>query len=156
MEDLTKQYIQFKLGEQDYVIEMLYVREIIKPVEITKLLGSPNFVQGVTKLRDKVLTIISLHKKFKIMNLVKGEPRIIIFEFGNEKIGLIVDEVVEIIETNHIEKIPSFIHHGIIHKLIKLQDNIIPILDVEILFSNEVATWLNLEENEAVSNLKLR
>ena len=152
MEDLTKQYIQFKLGDQDYVIEMKYVREIIKPIEITKLLGSPNFVHGVTKLRDKILTIISLHNKFRIMNSAQGEPRIIIFEYGNEKIGLTVDEVVEIIETNHIEKIPSFIHYGIIHKLIKLQDNIIPILDVEILFSKEVATWLNLEENEASSN----
>jgi purine-binding chemotaxis protein CheW len=62
----TKQYIQFILGQENLAVEMGYVREIIKPLEIRKLLGCPTFVLGVCKVRDEIVTIIDLHKKFCI------------------------------------------------------------------------------------------
>lgn len=144
MEEI-KQFIQFKLGLNDYAVEMNCVREIIKPVKVIDLLGAPEFVQGIAKVRDGVVTIIDLRKKFLIEPTDEGEPRIMIFESTKEteKVGLWVDDVVEILESNSLEKIPNIIHQGTIKEIIKTKDNIIPVIDIEQLFSNEVLSWLN-------------
>ena len=151
-----KQYIQFKLGLDDYAVEMSCVREIIKPVNVIQLLGAPKFIQGIAKVRDGVVTIIDLRKKFVIAPNNEGEPRIMIFESNKEteRIGLWVDDVVEILESNSIEQVPAIIHQGTIKEIIKTEDCIIPVLDVKQLFTNEVMTWLgsaNIELSNEVT-----
>ncbi|WP_407312874.1 chemotaxis protein CheW [Desulfosporosinus sp. SB140] len=150
--DEVKQFIQFKLGLQDYAVEMRCVREIIKPVEVKRLLGAPEFIQGIAKVRDGVVTIVDLRKKFVIPPTDEGEPRIIIFESSEEKekekVGLWVDDVVEILESSALEKIPGIIHRGAIQEIIKTEEDIIPVIDVTQLFSHEVVTWLGSDNFE--------
>lgn len=145
---MLKQYIQFKLGEQSYAVEMSCVREILKPVKVLKLLGAPEFVQGVAKVRDSVITIIDLRKKFGILdtNSENEEPRIVVLECQAESIGLWVNDVVEILETDTIEKIPSIVHYGTITEIIKLEAELIPILNGQRLFTEKVAEWLSSED----------
>jgi len=145
-----KQFIQFKLGLHDYAVEMSCVREIIKPVKVTKLLGAPSYIQGIAKVRDGVVTILDLRKKFNIDPTYEGEPRIMIFESNSEteKIGLWVDDVVEILESNSIEQVPNIIHRGTIKEIIKMEDNIIPVMDIKELFSKDVLAWLGSSDIE--------
>ncbi|MHB8074962.1 chemotaxis protein CheW [Desulfosporosinus fructosivorans] len=142
--DEMKQFIQFKLGILDYAVEMSSVREILKPVNVTQLLGAPAYIQGIAKVRDGVVTIVDLRKKFNIAPTDEGEPRIMIFEsnLDTERIGLWVDDVVEIQESNSIEQAPSIIHKGIIKEILKLDNAIIPVLDIEKLFSSDIINWL--------------
>ncbi|UWG96107.1 chemotaxis protein CheW [Dehalobacter sp. DCM] len=142
------QYLQFALGKQEYAIPLCYIREIIKPLEIRNLLGAPDYVKGITKVRDEVLTIIDLHRKFGVdaKERTGGEPRIIILDHGNACLGLYVDDVIEIIETNSLEAVPAIVYFGTISQIIKLEDNILPILDIERLLSKDVTAWLNSEE----------
>lgn len=147
-----KQFIEFTLGVEHYAVEMSYVREIIKPVNVMMLLGAPKFIKGVAKVRGDVITIIDLHRKFNVDTATceNGEPRIVILDSSLdkvEKVGLLVDEVLEILESDNIDSIPSIIHFGIIRNIIKLKDNIIPIIDIDRLFSGEVSNWLNSEMN---------
>jgi purine-binding chemotaxis protein CheW len=153
--DEMKQFIQFKLGLDDYAVEMSCVREIIKPVKVIELLGAPEFVQGIAKVRDGIVTIIDLRRKFVIASTDEGEPRIMIFESAKEteKVGLWVDDVVEILESNSIEKIPNIVHQGTIKEIIKTSDNIIPVLDINRLFSADVITWLNTANIESTVKL---
>lgn len=142
---MATQYIQFKIGEDDYASEMSLVREIIKPIKVKKLLGAPDFVKGVAKIREDIIAIIQLHKKFSIQPVINLEEhgRIIILEIEGEKLGLWVDDVVEILESEIKEKLPSIIHHGLITEILKMETIIIPILDVKQLFSSDVSEWLN-------------
>ena len=142
--DEMKQFIQFKLGLHDYAVEMSSVREIIKPVKVTQLLGAPAYIQGIAKVRDGVVTVVDLRKKFEIAPTDEGEPRIMIFESNKEteKIGLWVDDVVEILESNSIEQIPSILHRGTIKEILKTKDAIIPVMDIEKLFSSDILAWL--------------
>ena len=153
--DEMKQFIQFKLGLHDYAVEMSCVREIIKPVNVIQLLGAPKFIQGIAKVRDGVVTIIDLRKKFVIAPPSEGEPRIMIFESNKEteRIGLWVDDVVEILESSRIEQVPAIIQQGTIKEIIKTDDCIIPVLDIKQLFSNEVVTWLSSETIELTDKL---
>ena len=154
MDDM-KQFIQFKLGLHDYAVEMSCVREIIKPVKITQLLGAPAYIQGIANVRDGVVTVVDLRKKFDIAPTDEGEPRIMIFESNKEteKIGLWVDDVVEILESNSIEQVPNIIHRGTIKEIIKTTDDIIPVLDVKELFSNDVLAWLGSADIELADKL---
>ena len=153
--DKMKQFIQFKLGLHDYAVEMSSVREIIKPVKVTQLLGAPEYIQGIAKVREGVVTVVDLRKKFEIAPTDEGEPRIMIFESDKEteKIGLWVDDVVEILESNSIEKVPSIMHRGTIKEIIKTNENIIPVIDVKELFSDSVLEWLNTSNVELSSKL---
>ena len=157
MDDEMKHFIQFKLGLQNYAVEMSCVREIIKPVKVRQLLGAPEFVQGIAKVRDGVVTVVDLRKKFVIEPSEEGEPRIIIFESEKEteRVGLWVDDVVEILESSSLEKVPNIIHRGTIKEIIKTEDDIIPVIDVKQLFSDDVLTWLGSAEVEARENLSL-
>lgn len=152
-----KQYIQFKLGLHDYAVEMNRVREIIKPVKVIELLGAPAYIQGIAKVRDSVVTVVDLRKKFNITPTDEGEPRIMIFESNSEteKIGLWVDDVVEILESNSIEQVPSIIHRGTIQEIIKMTDAIIPVIDVEKLFSKDVLDWLGSSDIVLTDELAL-
>jgi len=156
--DEMQQFIQFKLGLHDYAVEMSSVREIIKPVKVTALLGAPAYIQGIAKVRDGVVTVVDLRKKFKIAPTDEGEPRIMIFESSkeSEKIGLWVDDVVEILESNSIEKVPNIIHRGTIKEIIKTTDDVIPVLDVQELFSNDVLAWLGSSDVELATTLTVQ
>ncbi len=149
----TKQYIQFTLGQENYAVQISSVLEIIKPLEVRNLIGAPSFVLGVCQVRDELIIIIDLHKKFCIStaNLEKGEPRFIILEFESKHVGLYVDDVVDIIETISIEEVPDIVHYGTICDIIKLEDGLIPILDIDQLFPNNATTWLNSGNDELVS-----
>jgi purine-binding chemotaxis protein CheW len=154
--DEVKQFIQFKLGLQDYAVEMNCVREIIKPVKVKKLLGAPEFILGIAKVRDCVVTIVDLRKKFVIPPTDEGEPRIVIFESNTqtEKVGLWVDDVVEILGSSSLEKIPGIVQRGAIQEIIKTEEEIIPVIDVSKLLSQDVITWLgsdSIEETEPVN-----
>lgn len=153
--DEMKQFIQFKLGLQNYAVEMSSVREIIKPVKVTQLLGAPTYIQGIAKVRDGVVTIVDLRKKFDITPTDEGEPRIMIFESNSEteKIGLWVDDVVEILESNSIEQIPNIIHRGTIKEIIKLEDEIIPVMNIKALLSQDVVAWLGSSDIELSGKL---
>lgn len=155
--DEVKQFIQFKLGAHNYAVEMSYVREIIKPVKIRQLLGAPEFVQGIAKVRDGVVTVVDLRKKFLIEPSEEGEPRIIIFESEKEteKIGLWVDDVVEILESSFRESVPDIMHHGAIKEIIKTEEDIIPVINVKELFSKDVLAWLNSAKVEATENFSV-
>ena len=157
MDDEMKHFIQFKLGLQNYAVEMSCVREIIKPVKVRQLLGAPEFVQGIAKVRDGVVTVVDLRKKFVIEPSEEGEPRIVIFESKKEteRVGLWVDDVVEILESSSLEKVPDIIHRGTIKEIIKTEDDIIPVIDVKQLFSDDVLTWLGSAEIESSENLSL-
>jgi purine-binding chemotaxis protein CheW len=152
-----KQFIQFKLGSDNYAVEMGLVREIIKPVNIKSLLGAPEFIPGIAKVRDGVVTIVDIRKKYALTPFDEGEPRIIIFDSNKdtEQVGLWVDDVVEILESNSIEQVPHIIFQGTIKEIIKTNDDIIPVIDVKVLFTGEVLEWLSSADTEVPHKLSV-
>jgi purine-binding chemotaxis protein CheW len=132
-----KQFIEFTLGTENYVIEMSYIREIIKLPHITELVGTPGFIKSEAKVCDEVITIIDLRQIFNInfYNHKVYEPIIIILEYDSENIGLLVDDVVSILSSNNIENMPNLIHLGIIREIMNSEEKILPILNIESFFA---------------------
>ena len=60
--DQLIQLVSFMLSNEEYGVEVLKVREIIRLPEITKMPNTPHFVEGIINLRGKVIPIISIRK----------------------------------------------------------------------------------------------
>ncbi len=108
-------YLTFKLGAEEYGVEILKVQEIIKMMDITRVPRVQSFVRGVINLRGKVIPVIDLRLKFGM------EPRdttdktcVIVLQVQHSQgaitMGAIVDEVSEVLDINgeQIEPSPDF------------------------------------------------
>ncbi len=92
------QIVGFMLGEEEYGVDILSVNEILKMTKITRVPKSSEFVKGVINLRGNVVPILNVRKKFKgEEKVVDDTTRIIILTVNNNRFGIIVDNVTEVI-----------------------------------------------------------
>uniref|UniRef100_A0A7J2TK06 Chemotaxis protein CheW n=1 Tax=Archaeoglobus fulgidus TaxID=2234 RepID=A0A7J2TK06_ARCFL len=112
MKGETVQVIVFKLGEERYGVDISQVREIIRASQITKIPNAPDFVEGVINLRGQITTIVNLRKRFGMPpKPIDNDTRIIVVEYNNAVIGMMVDTVSEVkyLSQKDIEALPSII-----------------------------------------------
>lgn len=96
MEEL--QIVGFMLGDEEYAVDILSVNEILKMTSITRVPKANEFVKGVINLRGNVVPIINLRKKFKGEEKEADDTtRIIILTIDDNRFGIIVDNVTEVI-----------------------------------------------------------
>ncbi|MEJ5300822.1 MAG: chemotaxis protein CheW [Thermodesulforhabdaceae bacterium] len=108
-------YLTFRLGEEEYGIEILKVKEIIGMMPITPIPQTPEYIKGVINLRGKVIPVIDLRLRFRMPEVPYTERTCIIVvevKVANEpiSIGIVVDAVSEVsqIKEEDIEATPSF------------------------------------------------
>jgi purine-binding chemotaxis protein CheW len=142
----TVQVIVFDLQDEKYGVEISQVREIIKPTQITRIPNAPDFVEGVINLRGQITTIINLRKRFNMEpKEVDGNTRIIVVEYDNAVIGMMVDTVNEVkyLSSKDIEHLPSIITTRSEAKFLKgvgkLEDGLLILIDLnKVLNENEI------------------
>ena len=115
MADREGKYLTFALGEEEYGIGILKIREIIGIMPITSVPRTPEFVKGVINLRGKVIPIIDLRLRFGMEPMEYTDRTcIIVVEINAQdstiQIGTIVDTVSEVlnIKAEDIEDTPAF------------------------------------------------
>ena len=92
------QVVAFKLGKEEYAVDILHVQEINRLLNITRVPRTENFIEGVVNLRGNIVPIINLHTKFSLASDGdQDDKRIIVFQIDDLKVGIIVDEVSEVI-----------------------------------------------------------
>ncbi len=94
----NKQVVVFQIGTEEYGIDIKDVFEIIQMQEITKIPQASEMIEGVISLRGRVIPIIDLKRKFGYQSSAIGQnSRIIITDIGEQAVGIIIDEVSEVI-----------------------------------------------------------
>lgn len=133
----------FGLNGEHYATDIKEVERILGYQEPTVLPDAPVFVKGVINYEQTILPIISLSKKFNLGEDKESENRKIIVVKRNEnKFGIIVENVYEVRDVNSdlMEEAPPItatIDRRYIAGLIKLEDNIVILLDLEKILSSE-------------------
>ena len=95
---MENQIVVFELSSEFFGVEIATVQSIIKIQPITKLPHTPEFVEGVTNLRGKVLPVIDLRKRFGfVAQEADKSSRIIVVSIDQNEVGIIVDEVSEVV-----------------------------------------------------------
>jgi purine-binding chemotaxis protein CheW len=106
--DLGGKYLTFRLGKEEFGVQILKVRELIGMMEITQVPQVRGYVQGVINLRGKVIPVVDLRAKFGLPRADYNQQTCIIVVDVGIMMGLIVDTVEEVhdIPSDRIEPAP--------------------------------------------------
>ncbi|MGI6704245.1 MAG: chemotaxis protein CheW [Clostridia bacterium] len=140
------QLVVFRLGGEEYGIDILVVKEIIRYRKTVKLPECPDFVEGIINYRDSIVPILDLNKRFKLGGKEAGDStRVIIVGIGGlngRQVGFMVDEVEEVLrlDAQCIEEPPETVASSMDRQFIrgvgKLEGRLIIILDIEKVLSD--------------------
>jgi purine-binding chemotaxis protein CheW len=103
-----RKFVDCKIGNLRFFIEMESVRELAPLVSITNIPGADYNILGVLNLRGEIVVVIDLREKFKISEVKKTIlSRIVIVNVEGELIGIFVDEASNIVEVTKEQFIDS-------------------------------------------------
>jgi len=99
-EKVLRQEVQlacFKIGPELYALDIMRIKEIIRPQKLTPIPKAPSFIEGVINLRGVVIPVADLRKRFdQSISEANRKNRIIVCSLTGRIIGLMVDEVTEV------------------------------------------------------------
>lgn len=141
----TRQYLSFKLDEEEFALDISKVREVLDFTKITKIPQTPDFMRGVINLRGAVVPVVDLNKKFGIKDTEKTvNTRIIIGQVaveGDEVVlGVLADSVHEVmdLEPDKIEPAPRIgtrLNTEFLKGMGKRDEEFVMILDIDKVFN---------------------
>lgn len=138
------QMVIFKIGDEEFGVTINQVREIVRLVPITPIPRSPDFIEGVVNLRGQILGVIDLARRLDLKPIPRSErTRIIVVEVESNIVGMIVDEVSEVLRlpiesvTDAPELISQDTHQKYITGVGKLGDRLLVLIDLARVFSPE-------------------
>ncbi len=133
------QLVNFRLADEEFGVDIGSVKEIIRVAEITHIPDAPSFIHGVTNLRGQIIAVIDLARQFGLAPRqdLPESARIVVTEIRNQTVGMLVDEVPEVlkISSENIEPAPELIQTEVRKDYIKgvgkLDNRLIILLDLE-------------------------
>lgn len=138
------QLVSFNLAQEEYGVDVLKVREIIRMPTITRVPNTPHYVEGVINLRGKVIPIINMRKRFSLADAeYDKQTRIMVMDVGGELMGFIVDAVSEVIRisSSEIQPSPAVVSSGIdqecIAGVINQAERLLVLLELEKIFTQD-------------------
>jgi purine-binding chemotaxis protein CheW len=151
-------YLTFRLGNEEYGLEILKVREIIGLMDITKVPQTPHYIRGVINLRGKVIPVIELRSKFNMEVIDDTEQTCIVVvevESGEKSIqtGIVVDSVSEVLDISEkqIEDAPEFgagVDIDYIRGIGKIKDEVKILLDIDkVIDIGEISVFENRDNS---------
>ena len=136
-------YLTFNVGEETYGIEIGYVTEIIGMQPITKIPEIAEYIKGIINLRGKIIPVLDVRLKFKKDPIAYNDRTcIIVVETEDIMVGLIVDQVSEVITINDEDISPppnnkTGIHNKYIKGIGKIDGKVKLLLDCKRLFDDD-------------------
>ncbi len=134
--EIVKQFIVFKLDQQLFGIDIQNVQIIEKMKAIMRVPKVPICVKGVMNLRGEIIPVVSLREQFEMLGFEETDKtRIIIVKLEDSMVGVIVDEVKEVIEIEehqieNVQNIQGKMKSNHILGVAKVEDNIITLLNL--------------------------
>ena len=99
-------YISFNLNNDYYCIAINYVKEVLKDTSVTKVPGTPDFIEGIMNLRGDYITVLNLKKFLNLQSEISSEEKknpVIIIKDNDMKIALLIDKINELFDFQEIE-----------------------------------------------------
>jgi purine-binding chemotaxis protein CheW len=137
------QLVAFKVGREEFGVDVKKVEGVISLVDVTRMPRAPEFVEGIINLRGKIVAVVDLASRLGIQAGDRtSKTRIVVVEAREVKVGLIVDtpEVINI-RMEDVEASPTLttgdIESSFIKGVVKLEDRLLILLDVDRVLSEE-------------------
>jgi purine-binding chemotaxis protein CheW len=139
--------VTFRVGNELFGIPISAVQEIVRVPAIARIPQTPEFVEGVINLRGRVITVVDMRKRLgqetiQMQSENRKKNRILVVEADGRLIGVIVDEVAEVLKlsSEYIDPAPPMVA-GISNQYIKgvgkLTDDLLILIEIEKILTNE-------------------
>jgi len=136
----------FRLKDDLYAVDIMRIKEIIRPQKLTPLPQAPSFIDGIINLRGAVIPVVDLRKRFGMpARELSISTRLLIVRLSGQTLGLVVDDVTEVatIPVTDIKPPPAVSDGIIVNHLLGVclsGDNLVMLLDIDrLLTTNEVS-----------------
>ena len=151
------QLVDFRIGEEEFGVDVSLVREITRVADISRIPEAPSFIRGVINLRGQVLPVIDLAVLlgFSFRDKLTETARIIVTEVQRQTVGMLVDEVPEVLKIpeENIEPAPELLRGKLgkdyVRSIGRLDGRLIVLLDLEKVLAlqetEEIAKVVTLE-----------
>ena len=132
-----QQTVVFRMGEESYGIDIFRVHEIIRMREITPIPRTNTYVRGIINLGGKTIPVVDLSVRLQLDSPEEtDDTRIIVVENESGNIGIIVDEVTEVItlQADQIEDTPALVTDvstDFVKAVARCDDHLITLLDLD-------------------------
>ena len=138
----NSEYLAFRLGAEEYGIDILKVQEIRGYENVTRIANAPDFIKGVINLRGIIVPIVDMRIKFNL-----GEPTydqftvVIILSIAGRVMGMVVDSVSDVttLQPEQIRPAPQMgtaLNTDYLIGLGTLEERMLILLDIERLMSS--------------------
>nr|WP_136250892.1 chemotaxis protein CheW [Ningiella ruwaisensis] len=138
-----QEFLTFVLGDENYALDIMTVKEIRGYENVTKIANAPDFIKGVINLRGDIVPIIDLRIKFNVGEASYNEFTIVIMlMIGERVVGIVVDEVSDVIKVkeSEIKPPPEFgvaFDSAYLHGLTTVKDDMIILVNIQKLISSD-------------------
>lgn len=133
----------FRLGGELYALDIMKIREIIRPQKLTPVPKAPRFIEGVINLRGTVIPVADLRKRFdQKVGEDTRKNRIIVCSLRGRMVGLLVDEVTEVrrYTRQDLSPAPQFLkgpEAEFFLGVARQNDDLVMLIDLEKVLSND-------------------
>ena len=144
----ARQVLTLRLGDEEYGLDILRVREIKGYSVITPIPSAPAYVKGVMNLRGTVVPVVGIRERFGLPTVPYDKFTVIVLvTVGPRVVGLIVDAVSDVLDLgpNDVEPPPEFgarVDTSMLTGVAKRDERLVMLLDVERLVLDAVGAGL--------------
>ena len=128
------EFLTFRLGGEEYAIDILQVQEIRAHEKATRIASAPTYIKGVINLRGIIVPIVDLRVKFGFDETGSVAPVVIILSIADRVIGVVVDAVSDVLALGEDEIRPppdvGGAIAGFIRGLAPLGDRLLIVFDI--------------------------
>lgn len=132
------QVVIFRLNNELFAVETAKVQSINNAMGITKVPKAPAYIKGLVNLRGNVISLLDINLLMDIPKSGKSENSIIILEMEEELVGIVVDQVDEVLDLDEemIEKVNDENKKAYVQGIINFKDRVVTLIDIDKLFLN--------------------
>jgi purine-binding chemotaxis protein CheW len=146
------QLVTFKVGGEEFGLDVFAVHEILRWQGVTPVPRAPVFVEGVLDVRGSVVPVIDLRRRFEVRDFAyDDDTRIVLVEFGGERLGLVVDSVTEVLRAPEtaISAPPAYIKGlaaEFVRGIVRLEARLVILIDLDRILSSAERIALDVAE----------
>lgn len=135
-EAISRRWLAFSLGNEDYALDISMIREVLKPREITEIPRVPEFLLGVISLRGNIIPIFDLKRRLGLgVATIDEDSRIIVCQEDDRLAGLLIDRITQVtsIQEEEIEPPPAIFSgrdRALLDGVGRVQGNVLILLNI--------------------------
>lgn len=138
----AREFLAFKLGNEEYGVDILCVQEIRSYEEPTRLANVPDFIKGVVNLRGVIVPVVDMRLKLRLEEARYDQfTVVIVLNIGSRVVGMVVDSVSDVLTLTpeQLRPVPEFAASVDVDHLLAIgavDDRMLILLDIEKLMTS--------------------